>query len=77
MEKQILEELKEIIKDACPEADISAITNDTSIRNDLGIDSLRMMMIAIEIEKRFGVKFKNFPYIETIGDLLALIENTL
>lgn len=72
----MLEELKEIIKDACPDADISAIANDTSIRNDLGIDSLRMMMIIIEIEKRFGVKFKNFPYIETIGDLLALIENT-
>lgn len=76
MGQQVLEELKEIIRNACPETDVSAITGETSVRKDLGIDSLSMMMIIVEIENKFDVQFKNFPYIKTVGDLLELIENT-
>ncbi len=71
----MLEELKEIIKDACPDADLVSITEDTLLQSDLGIDSLRMMVIVIEIEKKFNIKFKNFPYTKTVGDLLTLIKH--
>lgn len=72
----MLEELKGIIKDACPETDVSKITEETVLSSELGMDSLRMMLLTIEIEKHYGLKIENFPPVKTVGDLCSFIEDS-
>lgn len=72
----MLEELKKCIHQVCPEADLSAVDEDTSLGEDLGIDSIRMVMLAIDIENRFGIRMKDFPGVKTVGELMALIRSS-
>ncbi len=70
----MLEELKSIIKEACPEINVSEITEDTMLFSDLGIDSLRMVLVIIEIENHFGLNIDNFPSLKTVDDLANFVE---
>ena len=53
-----------------------AISRDTRLVEDLGIDSPRMIDIVLEVEDRFGVSLEDVDVqdTETVGELLALVE---
>lgn len=57
--------------------DIAAdsITDDTSIR-DLGLDSMMLLEIMLELEDRLGIKLKDLsmPANPTLRDVVALVE---
>ena len=70
----MIEQLKEILGRVLPDVDISAAMAQTKLRDDLGFDSLAMMMLAMEIEDTFQFKFTEFIRFETVGDVCAYVE---
>ena len=56
----MLEKLKEILGKVLPDVDMSTVTEDTRLIDDLGFDSLALMMMSMEIEDAFGFKFSEF-----------------
>jgi acyl carrier protein len=58
------------------EIDISAITPDSSLRDDIGINSIGILYMALAIEEEFGIKFTNddFVDISKVSDVVAIID---
>lgn len=65
----MLEQLKEILGKVLPEVDMSEVTEDTKLMEELGFDSLAMMMVAMELEDAFNFKFSEYVKFETVGDV--------
>ncbi len=68
--------MKEIICN-CVAVDPDEITPDSKLLGDLGLSSLDLVMISVEIEKEFGVEIPDKVYasIKTVGNLMEYIEN--
>ena len=77
--EEIFEGLKDIMKILRPEADISQINEDTRLVEELGMDSLFMLMMAMQSEKVFGIHFDSMESssLETVGDVCRYIEKKL
>ena len=73
----MIEKLKEVLAKVLPDIDVSAVSADTKLIDDLGFDSLAMMMMAMEIEDAFGFKFKEFVLFETVGDVCSYLESRI
>ena len=71
----MLDKLKEILGKVLPDVDMSKVTEDTRLVDDLGFDSLAMMMMAMELEDAFSFKFREFVRFETIGDVCLYLES--
>lgn len=56
--------------------DVDSVTPESSLREDVGINSIGMLYMAMAIEEEFGVKFNNddFIGINTVGDVISCIE---
>ena len=59
------------------DVDINALTPEASLREDIGINSIGLLYMAMAVEEEFGIKFKNedFSAIRTVGDVITLIES--
>ena len=71
----MLEKLKNVLSKVLPDVDMSNVTEETKLIEDLGFDSLAIMMMAMELEDAFGFKFKEFVKFETVGDVCAYLES--
>ncbi len=71
----MLEKLKTILSKVVPDVDMSSVTEDTRLIEDLEFDSLAIMMMSMEIEDAFGFKFTEFVRFETVGDVCKYLEN--
>ena len=71
----MIEKLKGIIAKVSPDKDVSAITEETKLIEELGFDSLSLMMMSMEIEDVFGFRFKEFVKFETVGDVVKYLES--
>lgn len=58
------------------EVDSSAILPESELIADLGLNSIAMLYMALELETEFGIKFDNsdFESLRTVGDVLAKVE---
>ena len=56
--------------------DVAAVTPKASLREDIGIDSIGLLYMAMAVEEEFGIKFTNedFSRIATVGDVITCIE---
>ncbi len=72
----VLETLKDIIKDADATIDISTITADSKLVEDLNIDSLTVAMISVELEERYDIEIDVNQKFVTVGDVCGYIEKT-
>lgn len=70
----MLERLKEVISRVVLDIDAATVTEDTRLVDDLGFDSLAMMMMSMEIEDKFGFKFTEFVRFITVGDVCRYVE---
>lgn len=70
----MLEKLKTILGKVLPDMDVGEVTHDTRLVEDLGFDSLAMMMMSMEIEDSFGFKFTELVRFETVGDVIGYLE---
>lgn len=73
----MLEKLKEILQKVLPEVDMSKVTEDTRLIDDLGFDSLALMMLSMEIEDAFKFRFTEFVRFETVGDVCGYLESRI
>ena len=58
------------------EIDVSAITPDSSLRDDIGINSIGILYMALAIEEEFGIKFTNDDFVDIlkVSDVVAIID---
>ena len=70
----MLDKLKEILAKVLPDVDMSTVTEETRLVEDLSFDSLALMMMAMELEDAFGFKFTEFVRFETVGDVCGYLE---
>ena len=70
----MLNKLKEILAKVLPDTDVSSITEETKLVDDLGFDSLAIMMMSMEIEDTFNFKFTEFVKFESAGDVCKYLE---
>ena len=71
----MLNRLKEILGKVLPDVDMTTVNEDTRLVDDLGFDSLAMMMMAMELEDAFGFKFSELVRFETVGDVCGYLES--
>ena len=71
----MLEKLKEILGKVLPDQDMSAVTEDTRLVEDLGFDSLAMMMVSMELEDTFSFRFDEPVDFRTVGDVLTFLKD--
>lgn len=73
----MFEQLKEILGKVLPDVDMSKVTEETRLVEDLAFDSLAMMMMSMEIEDAFNFKFSEFVRFETVGDVCGYLESRI
>ena len=73
----MLEKLKDILSKVLPDLDMSGVNEDTRLIEDLGFDSLALMMMSMELEDAFGFKFTEFVRFETVGDVCGYLESSI
>ena len=77
MRTEMLEKLKDILSKVLPDLDMSGVNEDTRLIEDLGFDSLALMMMSMELEDAFGFKFTEFVRFETVGDVCGYLESRI
>lgn len=70
----ILDELKIIFKQINPNLDVDSVTLDTRLVEDLGLDSITILLLSFAIEKKFEIKFGGAPKFGTVGEVAEYIE---
>ncbi len=73
----MLEKLKTVLGKVLPDKDMSSVTEDTRLVEDLEFDSLAIMMMSMEIEDAFGFKFTEFVKFVTVGDVCRYLEGKI
>ena len=73
----MLEKLKELLSKVVPDVDMANVNEDTRLSEDLGFDSLALLMLSMEIEDAFKFKFTEFIRFETVGDVCRYLEEKI
>ena len=70
----MLDQLKTILAKINKTVDMTTVTEQTRLVEDLALDSLAIMLFAMEIEVAFGFRFTEPVKFETVGDVCAYLE---
>lgn len=70
----MLDQLKTILAKINKTIDMTTVTEQTRLVEDLALDSLAIMLFAMEIEVAFGFRFTEPVKFETVGDVCAYLE---
>ena len=73
--EEILSGLVEVISTVKPKLDSAKISAESRLIEDLGIDSLSMMLMSLAIEQKFGFQFKTIEPFKTVGEVIDYIKN--
>ncbi len=57
-----------------PNIDTEALTEGTRLIEDLGLDSLTILLLSFAIEKKFEFKFDGAPKFASVGEVMDYIE---
>ena len=59
--------------------DVSDLKSESRLIEDLGMNSIALLYMAMTVEEEFGIRFENqdFESLRTVGDVVALIESRL
>ena len=71
----VFEKIKEIICDQLG-VDANKVNLDTSF-DDLGVDSLDLFQIIIEIEEKFDIRIEDTEGIKTVSDVVDFVEEKI
>ncbi|MBO4499999.1 MAG: hypothetical protein J5732_07080 [Bacteroidaceae bacterium] len=67
--EEVFESLKEIIKVVRPTINLENVNYDTRLIEDLSLDSLSMMLTAMAVENKLGIRFSTESSFRTVGDV--------
>ena len=70
----MLDKLKEILGKVSGGIDMDSVNEQTRLVEDLGLDSLSIMLFAMEIEASFGFRFTEPVKFVTVGDVCEFLE---
>ena len=70
----MLERLKEVIAKVNEDIDMASVTPETKLIDDLGLDSLSMMLLSMEIEAAFGFRFTEPVRFATVNDVCEYLK---
>ena len=70
----MLEQLKTILSKVNQDIDMNTVTEETRLMEDLALDSLSIMLFAMEIEAAFGFRFTGPVKFVTVGDVCRFLE---
>ena len=70
----MLEQLKNILSKVNGAIDMNSVTEETKLVEDLALDSLSIMLFAMEIEVAFGFRFTEPVKFVTVGDVCKFLE---
>ena len=68
------ERLLELMKLNHPNKSLENVTRESRLREDLGMDSIAMMMLAMSIEEEFGLTFDPNVKFDTVDDVVKYLE---
>ncbi len=69
----VFDKLLEIFENVIPEVDTAEISEESTLFEDLGLNSLTMMLLAVSVEDEFNIKFEDVEELETVGDVCRYI----
>ena len=69
----IMEGLKEVLKMIKPSADTDSVTPDSLLLEDIGLDSLSMLLMSLGVENKFNMRFDTNVQLRTVGDVIDCI----
>lgn len=72
-----IEELKSVLETVFPEEyNLSAVTADSDLKKDIGLNSIGLLYMAMILEEKYGVSFSNedFTKMNTVADVIMKIE---
>ncbi len=69
----MFERLIKLIQENLPEKDVSGAKPENRLIEDLGMDSIGMMMLSMSIEDEFGVTFDGPVTFKTVQDVLDFL----
>lgn len=72
-EEMILQQLKEIFATINPKQDLEKITLDSSLAEDLGLDSLTLLLLSMSIETRFRIRIEQGIQFNRVVDVVNYI----
>lgn len=67
--------LVKLIKENMPDVDISKATPEARLKEDLGMDSIGLMMLSMAIEDEFNVTFNDVVTFSTVQDVLDFLKH--
>lgn len=70
----MFERLLKLMEQNMPDTDFSKATPESRLMEDLGIDSIGLMMLSMAIEDEFGVRFDEPVPFGTVQDVLDYLE---
>lgn len=65
----IFDKLLEIFANVIPEVDTNEIKPESNLIEDLGLNSLTLMLLAVSIEEEYNMKFDDLSEKETVGEV--------
>lgn len=68
------ERLVKLIKENLPNKTLEGINENSRLKEDLGMDSVGMMMLSMSIEDEFGVEFNEPVAFSTVKDVIDYLE---
>ena len=68
------ERLLKLIQENLPDKDLENATKESRLIEDLGMDSIGMMMLSMSIEDEFGVTFDAPVTFKTVQDVLDYLD---
>ena len=74
--ERLLKVFKAVFED---EIDTSKLSENANLRDEVGINSIGMLYMAMALEEEFNIKFVNedFAKIETVADVISVIEEKM
>jgi len=72
---EIMAGLKEILALIKPSFNADTITKETRLIEDIGLDSLTMMLMSLAIENKFAFHFSGQIQFTTVGEVISFMQN--
>lgn len=73
-EQIIYNQLKDILLTVKPKIDQSLLTEDAHLINDIGMDSLSMLLLMLAIESEYGIKIPGNSNFLTVKETVRYIK---
>lgn len=73
MQNEFLEGLKDVLKMVRPNTDPNTVKMDSRLLEDLGLDSLSMLLVSLGIEKKYEMRFDKSVQLKTVQDVVDAV----